>query len=168
MEQSKVIRDTTTEKITFYPKSKKGTCVPVPSLPLPYHLRLQLPCIRATRLQCKLFWTQTKLLKKAYYRKWYSDYKNNEEQANSFARKLSPNSFYRVSWKHGLSWFRKGFWLDKTEVLLAIYSKKYQFLCNKRCRFIEMWLKPQWSCSNSIHWIEICFCDGVGQFVTPW
>ena len=88
---------------------KKGASVPALPLPLSPHTQLQPCCIKPTRLPCKLFSTQTKLLKKAYYRKWYCDQKNSKEEADSFCRKLSANSFYRASWKHGKCWFRKGF-----------------------------------------------------------
>ena len=46
-------------------------------------------------------------------------------------RKLSTSSFYRASWKHGECWFRKGFWLDNTEALLAIDGKKSHFYVTK-------------------------------------
>ena len=82
------------------------SCATLPPCPYP---QLQLCCIKPTRLSCKLFSIQTKLLKKAYYRKWYFDQKNSKEEAVSFSRKLSANSFYRASWKHGKCWFRKGF-----------------------------------------------------------
>ena len=109
---------------------KRGIC-PCATLPPSHYPHLQLCCIKPTRLSCKLFSAQTKLLKKAYYRKWYFDQKNSKEEAVSFSRKLSANSFYRASWKHRKCWFRKGFRLDKTEVLLAMYGKKSHFYVTK-------------------------------------